>query len=320
NNLTGYAQVVEERISSGGPTPMSASKVYTYGSGLISVARVVPNAATSVSYFVFDGGNTVRELADEAGAITDRYDYDAFGNLVFQSGSTTNAYRYCGEQFDADLGLYYLRARYLNPDSGRFWSMDSYEGSGSDPVSLHKYLYANADPVTYVDPTGNQTLLQVIVAQTLKVRMQLTMIVPAFAAGGAAIGRVWNQLGVAAQNAAQSVLMLFSKLNLTAQIPVANRVIDFALRVGNQVALLEAKYKIPLGVGDSMNRLVGQLNAGISSGQGQVVLWTFKEPTVAEVERLYAQMGAQAAQVQLIHGMEGLYKWVQFFFKIEGSG
>ena len=79
---------------------------------------------------------------------------DAFGNLTFSSGTTTNGYQYCGEQYDADLGLYYLRARYLNPDSGRFWSADAFEGMESDPMSLHKYLYANVDPVGRVDPSG----------------------------------------------------------------------------------------------------------------------------------------------------------------------
>src|SRR6267142_1628511 len=37
--------------------------------------------------------------------------------------------------------------------------MDSFEGSSADPVSLHKYLYANANPVNEVDPTGHQTTL-----------------------------------------------------------------------------------------------------------------------------------------------------------------
>ena len=61
----------------------------------------------------------------------------------------------CGEQWDEDLGLYYNRARYLNVDSGRFWIMDSYEGRHADPSSLHKYLYANANPVKFRDPSGH---------------------------------------------------------------------------------------------------------------------------------------------------------------------
>ena len=67
---------------------------------------------------------------------------------------TDNHYLYAGEQQDEITGLYYLRARYMDVETGRFTSMDSYAGSIFDPVSLHKYLYANANPVMYTDPSG----------------------------------------------------------------------------------------------------------------------------------------------------------------------
>src|SRR5438876_3967644 len=68
------------------------------------------------------------------------YDYDAFGNLIHSTGTTPNNYLFSGEQFDPELNLYYNRARYLNVSTGRFWSMDTFEGTSSDPTSLHKYL------------------------------------------------------------------------------------------------------------------------------------------------------------------------------------
>jgi hypothetical protein len=42
----------------------------------------------------------------------------------------------------------------MNPSTGTFISQDAYQGSVYDPVSLHKYLYANANPVMYSDPSG----------------------------------------------------------------------------------------------------------------------------------------------------------------------
>jgi RHS repeat-associated protein len=161
NNLTGYCQVFEERVTTGGPTPSSILRVYTYGSSLISQAVSLNSQPSTLSYYATDGHGNIRELTDASGSITDRYDYEAFGNLVFQSGTTANAYRYSGEQYDADLGLYYLRARYLNTDLGRFWSMDSYEGDSDDPHSLHKYLYTSANPVTFIDPSGEFALVEV---------------------------------------------------------------------------------------------------------------------------------------------------------------
>ena len=61
---------------------------------------------------------------------------------------------YRGEQYDSDLGLYYLCARYYNPLTGRFVSMDPEDGIITDPATLHKYLYAAGDPVNRIDPSG----------------------------------------------------------------------------------------------------------------------------------------------------------------------
>lgn len=80
--------------------------------------------------------------------------YDAWGNLISSTGTTENSYLYCGEQLDSTTGLYYLRARYMNPTTGTFISIDTYQGSIFEPVTLHKYLYANANPVMYSDPSG----------------------------------------------------------------------------------------------------------------------------------------------------------------------
>ena len=104
--------------------------------------------------YLYDGHGSVRTLTNEAGRVTDRYSYDAYGNLLEKEGDTKNEFLYTGEQYNANTGLYYLRARYMNPSTGTFISMDSYQGSIYDPVTLHKYLYANANPVMYTDPSG----------------------------------------------------------------------------------------------------------------------------------------------------------------------
>jgi RHS repeat-associated protein len=88
------------------------------------------------------------------------HDYDAFGNLIHSSGTTPNNYLFAGEQFDPDLNLYYNRARYLNVSTGRFWSMDTQGGDVQAPQSLHKYLYASADPVNRRDPSGNDDIAE----------------------------------------------------------------------------------------------------------------------------------------------------------------
>ena len=122
---------------------------YTIGADLIS-----QEVNGKVYTYLYDGHGTVRALANESGKLTDTYTYDAFGNLLNSTGTTANNYRYCGEQFDSTTGLYYLRARYMDTSTGRFISMDTYQGTTADPISLHKYLYANSNPVMYTDPSG----------------------------------------------------------------------------------------------------------------------------------------------------------------------
>ncbi len=93
-----------------------------------------------------------------AGQVTHTFDYDADGNVNARTGTTPNLYLFTGQQFDPDLGLYYLRARYHNPDSGRFWSADAFEGFASDPASLHRYTFNQNDPGNRIDPSGNTSL------------------------------------------------------------------------------------------------------------------------------------------------------------------
>ena len=148
NDNSSLTNVLAEMGSEG-----SVQAYYTIGADLISQER-----DGNVSVYLYDGHGSVVGLANESGVVTDTYAYDAFGNLISSTGSTENYYRYCGEQFDETTGLYYLRARYMDTSTGRFISQDTYQGTINDPVSLHKYLYANANPVMNSDPSGYMSM------------------------------------------------------------------------------------------------------------------------------------------------------------------
>jgi RHS repeat-associated protein len=118
----------------------------------------------------------VRLLTDSSGAVTDTYTYDAFGNLTASTGSTPNEYLYCGERLDGNSGFYYLRARYLNPQAGRFQTLDTFEGNTFKPKSLHKYLYASSDPINKIDPSGHAELSLAGNIGTLSINSTITAI------------------------------------------------------------------------------------------------------------------------------------------------
>jgi RHS repeat-associated protein len=181
-----YAQVLEEwdaSAASGNPLGNATlSNVYVYGDDLISQTLLAGDQISATSIYHYDGLGTTRALSaynvdangtptTGHGAITDRYAYTAFGESDpagtsgNTSGATDNNYRYTGEQLDPNLGFYYLRARYMDPRVGRFLGMDAWGGSDVDAVTLHKYLYANANPVMGIDPSGNLTLTDLNIAQ-----------------------------------------------------------------------------------------------------------------------------------------------------------
>ena len=92
--------------------------------------------------------------SDEVGSIThvtareevlNRYDYDAWGNVLTCEEQVENRFRFAGEQYDPISQEYYLRARFYNPVIGRFTQEDSYRGDG-----LNLYAYCQSNPVYYV--------------------------------------------------------------------------------------------------------------------------------------------------------------------------
>ena len=157
-NPTGLPQVMEELVNG------AVARSYTYGLDRISENQLV-NGAWAASFYGVDGMDSVRQLTNSSGSQTDTYEYDAFGNMVNKTGPsentyTPNNYLYRGEQYDPDLGLYYLRARYYNPVTGRFLSADPLASQGQ-----RRYQYAGADPVNGVDPSGMDLIPLAMMAQ-----------------------------------------------------------------------------------------------------------------------------------------------------------
>ena len=148
-NPSGYAQVLEELTVSGGGTNLS--KVYAYGLDLLTQRD---GSSGTTYYFGYDGNGNTRYLTATNASVVNVFAYDAFGTLIASNATPQTDYLFTGEQRDATLGLVYLRNRYLNSETGRFWTRDTATGNTQDPFSLHRYLYVRDNPVNATDPTG----------------------------------------------------------------------------------------------------------------------------------------------------------------------
>lgn len=65
-----------------------------------------------------------------------------------------NPYKYRGYYYDSEIGLYYLKTRYYDSNTGRFINADSYVSTGQGLTGYNMYAYCNNNPVMNVDPTG----------------------------------------------------------------------------------------------------------------------------------------------------------------------
>lgn len=108
-------------------------------------------------YFITNQRGDVTQIIDNNGILAGNYTYDSFGNILSQVGTiaTENSIRYASYYFDQETSLYYLKARYYKPIDGIFLSLDDSPGSIDNPISQNGYIYANNNPVTYLDTDGN---------------------------------------------------------------------------------------------------------------------------------------------------------------------
>lgn len=150
-NPTGLPQVLDEVVNG------SVTRTYTYGLQRISENQLISSTWTP-SFYGYDGHGNVRFLTNAAGAVTDTYQYDAFGNQIASTGTTPNSYFYSGERFDGSLGMYDLRARYYRQATGRFWMRDPIEGRLCCGLSWNPYIFVEGNPANAIDPTGRADL------------------------------------------------------------------------------------------------------------------------------------------------------------------
>ena len=166
------------------------SKTVTYLRGANLISR---SDGSKKTYYLFNAHGDVTELVSDSGTVTHKYDYDAFGVEKKPDPLDGNPFRYCGEYYDGETKTYYLRARYYDPNIGRFTQQDTHWTTansiyGDNPQKINEredklglksysyapqitavmqsgnlYVYGVGNPVLYQDLTGESIILASII-------------------------------------------------------------------------------------------------------------------------------------------------------------
>ncbi|MEM5816411.1 MAG: RHS repeat-associated core domain-containing protein [Desulfitobacterium hafniense] len=126
---------------------------FTWANG--KPVSLTDSTGTSYYYVTNYRGDVVR-IVDAGGNSVADYSYDPWG-IVTVGGSSAvkdQPIRYASYVQDGETNLYYLQARYYDPDNARFVSRDPHGGTLTNPLSQNVYAYGNGDPVNNVDPDG----------------------------------------------------------------------------------------------------------------------------------------------------------------------
>ena len=180
SGVTNYTYTNRDQVISKARPQGSLSYAYDKTGNVSSVLSSNANG-TNVSY-AWDANNRLPNVTDNRTNRVTSYTYDATNQMASmlypngvrhgfgfdnRTGTTINPFQYRGEQFDMALGMYYLRARYYAPKTGRFLTTDKFEGletracdcsnrnSATPAIGVHHLFgYANEDPVQFIDPSG----------------------------------------------------------------------------------------------------------------------------------------------------------------------
>lgn len=140
-----YAQVLMEVNIDG-----EMDTAYTYGNERIALERFTG----WTGYYTHDPRGSVSGVTDSGGRLWKSYRYGPTGDITFGKPQYNNSYAYNAEDYNPNLEVQYLRARYYDVERGNFLTEDTYLGKLTDPLTLNRYNYVKSSAPNYVDPSG----------------------------------------------------------------------------------------------------------------------------------------------------------------------
>jgi RHS repeat-associated protein len=127
---------------------------YTAGDGkykyfvYAGTKRIAEEKDGVVKLYHLDHLGSTRLVTDSTGAVVASYKFKAFGETEVSSGSFSTEYGFTGKPMDVGSGLSYYGARWYDPETGRFTSLDPAKDGAN------WYAYCNNNPIRIVDPDG----------------------------------------------------------------------------------------------------------------------------------------------------------------------
>jgi|GEM_PF-3244127 len=149
----------------------STARQFVYGSFVDEAIQL--QSSGDAYFYMQDSLGSTKGLSDAAGSVVERYSYTAYGsaNITDASGAIIdesligNPFAFTGRRLESATGLYYYRARFYSPESGRFLQRDPL--GYMDSMSL--YGYANQNPINYIDPSGELAPVIVFAIQAARI-------------------------------------------------------------------------------------------------------------------------------------------------------
>jgi RHS repeat-associated protein len=282
---------------------------------------------TTTSDYVYAGGSLKAKLV---GTTTYYYISDPIGGTwqVWKQGTTNNPYfsvknykpfgtpngasgtekvKFAGEIQDSSTGLYYIFARYYDPELGRFVSLDPQLGSLNSPLTMNRYVYCVNNPLRFTDPTGEwfgislKTVLQVaiiVVAVAATVATAGIASPLAAMAVGAAIGAISSAAWTAAAGGSLSDIATSALIGgiagaigggIGAKFAQAGIGAGMAGKLGSKLGAFGSK------VGAGISRLAGKSALGLTTGEKIFGTWMSRVESEVALDAAWNPFSGQAA-------------------------
>jgi RHS repeat-associated protein len=179
-----------------GATTIYIGKYYECTSGVCTKYifggsdRIVSIVGTNTRYYHTDHLRSSSVITDQNGISVQALYYYPYGEIHSNIGSDLTKYKFTGQEWDAETGLYYYGARYYDPKLGKFITPDTIVPDFSAPQTLNRYSYCANNPILYTDPSGNIFIIDDIIIAVVTYVIANAAVIAEGAAIGAALGAI----------------------------------------------------------------------------------------------------------------------------------